>query len=274
MALQSHFSGNPQLGEELFTLSTANVEPDDQPGVTVAGVQYLRLTGRNEAALRYLRAFLDDPQMARQSGYWRLYAAVAQQQGSSAESLEGLEHAIDLEYADLAGVVNLATVRHDHGMLFMEFTRVADASRALGVSSPEGFVRRVIRAADRWRALDTDDTAACRAATAVLERLGETQLAWDYLTTPLAEHPNEAAPWSGVAAQLAQQGDLEFAARCYETAYAIEDGNAQILFDLARVRQQQGRTADAQDVLRRITTGTWQPRFEWIKRQASQMLSK
>lgn len=274
MALQAYFSGNQQLGEELFSLATADIDRESRPAVTVAGVQYMRLTGRNEAALRYLRAFLEDPRAAEQSGYWRLYAAIAQQQGSSAESLTGLEHAIDLDYADLEGVVNLAAVRNDHGMLFMEYTRVADAARALGVPSPDGFTGRVIRAADRWRSLDIDDSAACRAAATVLERLGETRLAWDYLTTPLAEHPNEAAPWSGVAAQLAQQGDLEFAARCYETAFSIEESNAQILWDLAHVRQQQGEKEAAHAALRRIAEGDWQPRFQWIKQQAAQMLPK
>ena len=68
---------------------------------------------------------------------------------------------------------------------------------------PAGFRAKVVRAADRWRALDRDSAEPCRLAARVLRALGEDrELVWEYLTTPVALRPNEAGPWASLAEQM------------------------------------------------------------------------
>ena len=87
----------------------------------------------------------------------------------------------------------------------------------------------MIRAADRWRAVDNDPTAACEAAAHVLTRLGDRDLAWDYHTTPVGLKPNESGPWWGLAETLGKQGDLDLADRAFRAASESEPTNPQIL---------------------------------------------
>jgi tetratricopeptide (TPR) repeat protein len=138
----------------------------------------------------------------------------------------------------------------------------------LQVRPPEGFVAKAVRAADRWRALDRDATDASQAVAAILQRLGERELGWDYLTTPVAHSPAEADPWARLAAALRQKGDLDLADRAYAAAFEAEPTNAQILWDRAQTLRQAGRTTEARRLLRQIAEGTWQPRFLGLQAQA------
>jgi cytochrome c-type biogenesis protein CcmH/NrfG len=98
--------------------------------------------------------------------------------------------------------------------------------------------------------------------------MGADEMAWDYLTTPLAESANESTPWTNLAATLRQQGDFLLADRAYATAYEIEPTNAQILWDRAQLLQQSQRHAEAVKLYKQIADGTWQPRFSGIQQQA------
>src|SRR5262249_36573176 len=138
----------------------------------------------------------------------------------------------------------------------------------LKVPPPEGFRERAVRAADRWRALDREAGPPCQAAARILQRLGERDLGWDYLTTPVGLRPNEADPWVALAQGLGHQGALDLADRAYAAASEAEPTNAQILWDRAENLRQAGRNADALRLLRRIAEGRWQPRFQGLQAQA------
>jgi Tfp pilus assembly protein PilF len=139
---------------------------------------------------------------------------------------------------------------------------------------PVEFVARVVRTADRWRALDDDDTQACQAAARIFQRLGASGLAWEYLTTPLAEKPNEASPWLNLAQVFRNEGDFELADKAYDEAFKAEATNAQILWDRAQNLLQAGRVADARRIYEQLAAGEWQPRFQWLKAQAKQFLDR
>ncbi len=124
----------------------------------------------------------------------------------------------------------MQATRTDYGALLQHYQGLADAMVALKLTPPPDFLSRVIRATDRWRAVDNDATAACQAAAKILQRLGERERAWDYLTTPVTLRPNEAAPWSSLAATLSQQADLELADRAYRAAAEAEPTDPQLLW--------------------------------------------
>ena len=51
-------------------------------------------------------------------------------------------------------------------------------------------------------------------------------------------------------------------------AFEAEPTNAQILWDRVQNLRQIDKLGEAQQVLRQIADGQWQPRFSWIQSQA------
>jgi tetratricopeptide (TPR) repeat protein len=188
----------------------------------------------------------------------------------TARALRYNEQAIELEYRNLPDVVNLQMIRQDYGQLLARYQQLASAITTLEAEPPQSFLARVIRAADRWRAIDPDPTAACQTVARIFGDLGASELAWDYLTTPLAARPNEAAPWVSMAQMLRQQGHLELADRAYVSAFEAEATNAQILWDRAQVLLEAGRKDDAQRLMQQIADGQWPRQFNWIQTRAKQ----
>jgi tetratricopeptide (TPR) repeat protein len=236
--------------------------------MTLAGIRFCWQTGQLPEADRLLGGLLGDAKLREQAALWRLASEIASKRDMTARSLECLEKALDAEYRQLPEVIDLTAVRRDYGKLLAHYQSLADAMVTLQVKPPEGFVARSVRAADRWRALDREAGAASSAVAAILQRLGERELGWDYLTTPVALSPAEAGPWLQLAGNLRQRGDLELADRAYTSAYETEPTNAQILWDRAQNLRQAGRTVEAQRLLRQIAEGQWQPRFQGLKAQA------
>ena len=67
---------------------------------------------------------------------------------------------------------------------------------------PSGFLNKVVRLADRWRALEPKSETACNTTANILRTLGQPDLSWDYMTTPIGMQPNEAEPWLNLAGSL------------------------------------------------------------------------
>ena len=64
--------------------------------------------------------------------------------------------------------------------------RQMSAIATLQAEPPREFIGRAVRVADHWRQVDPDPTAAYQAAARILSELGAAEMAWEYLTTPLA----------------------------------------------------------------------------------------
>jgi Flp pilus assembly protein TadD len=141
-------------------------------------------------------------------------------------------------------------------------------------AAPRELLAGVIRAADHWRQLDSDPTAACQAAARILGEMGEIDLAWDYLTTPLCLQPNESAGWADLARTLRQEGRVDLADRAYAAAFDAEPGNAQILWDRAESLRENGKAEQARPLFRQIAAGPWGPQFSAIQSRAKQYAEK
>jgi predicted Zn-dependent protease len=268
LAWQMYQVGEQPLAEDLLGVALAELPREQRLSTTLAAIEYLWHSGQHARADKLLEPLLEDEKYKEYSELWRIAGAIAQQRGMLARSLACQEKAIDLDYQQLPEVVDLQWVRSDYGNLMAQYQRLADAVATLEKEPPKELLARTIRAADRWRAIDPDDTQACHYAAAVLRRLGAVELAWDYLTTPLADKPNEAAPWQSMAQQLKQQGDFDLADKAYATAYELETTNAQLLWERAQLLQQTQKHEEARKLYRQIADGKWQPRFQWIQQQA------
>jgi hypothetical protein len=257
------------LAQQLFGVALADL-PAGKEGLPLrlAGVQLLWQTGEVARADRLLHKLLEEPGNARRADLWRLAYQVAQRRDRPARQLECLEKFLDLEYRNLPPVINLQTVREDYEKLLGQYESLARALRTLKLAAPAGFQARVVRAADRWRALDRDGSSACALAARVLQLLGARELAWDYLTTPVALKPAESAPWSSMAEELKRTGELALADRAFQAAFEAEPTNAQLLWDRAQNLRQAGRFKQMRSLYRQLAEGDWQPRFRGLQEQA------
>jgi hypothetical protein len=99
-------------------------------------------------------------------------------------------------------VFDVQPIRNDYGRLLSHYEWLADAAASLNVAPPKDLLPRVVKAADRWRQLDPEATEVPNRAAAILRKAGgpnAADLAWEYVTTPLALKPNESGPWVSLA---------------------------------------------------------------------------
>ena len=268
LACQCFQVSDQPLAEEFLANVLAAAPKDRRSGVSVAAFGALWRIGRYDRADLLLQPVLEDPEWAKSPYVWRLAWMAAQRQNKWGRAVRYLEKAMEIEYAALPDIVNLQAVREDYGQLMTAYHQLAQAMSALDAPAPRDLLVRVVKAADRWRMLDPEASGPCQSAARALGAMGEVELAWEYLTTPLGLKPNEAAPWLGMAQTLQQQGDLRLADRAYACAFQTEQTNAQILWDHAQLLQQMGQGEAARGLYRQIAQGHWQPRFEWLQAQA------
>jgi tetratricopeptide (TPR) repeat protein len=269
LAWQCWQLGDKPLANHLLAVALHGIRKDrERLPMTLAALDFLQETGQFVQAERMLQKLLDKPKWAKRAGLWRLGVQLAESRDHKGRALECLEQALEAEYRNLPAVLDLKSIQKDYGKLLEHYQNLADAMVTLKMKPPAGFVAKVVRAADRWRALDRSATQPCQLAARVLKTLGEQDLSWDYLTTPIALRPNEAEPLVELAQTLTKQGDLALADRAYASAFEAEPTNAQILWDRADNLRQAGHTVAARKLFRQLAEGKWQPRFEALKEQA------
>ena len=274
LAWQCRQVGDAALGEELLTAALVAAGDKARAATTLIAVEMLYQTGEYARADALIKSLLADEKLAEFPSLWRLGALVAERRGRLASALRRHERAMELEYGAMGDVVNLQAVRQEYGAMLTRYHQLAQAIATLDNDPPADFLARVISVADRWRAMDPDDTAACQSAAKVLGALGQREAAWEYLTTPLATRPNEAAPWTALAGTLKQQGEFDLADRAYASAFEAERTNAQILWDRAQLLQQVGRYDDARALYKQIADGKWSRQYNGVQSRAKQYVGQ
>jgi Tfp pilus assembly protein PilF len=275
LAAQCRQVGDEALSGALVNTALDGIKDDkERQGMTLAAVDFLADAGEFAEADRLLRGLLDDAELAKRADLWRLASRLAEKREQPAREFECLERALDAEYRALPEVINLQEVRGEYGQLLSYYEEMANALERLKLRPPADFAARLVRAADRWRALDPDGNGACEVAGRVLRTLGERELVWDYLTTPVGRRPNESDPWVALAGTLARTGELGLADRAYAAAFEAEPTNAEVLWERAQNLRRSGKAAEAQKLYRQLAEGDWQPRFNWVRTQAKWQLDK
>ena len=273
LAWQAFALGESNLAQELMGKALMKMS-NAPPAIVLDAVLFVANTGKIALAQELLQPLLDHSAAGKLPEVWRTAADLATRRNQTRRSVEYLDRALELEFGRMPSEFDVRQPRAEYMALFAGFEQVVSAHKQLETSLPAEFVGRVVRAADRWRAFDSDPTPACQAAARLLRALDQPVLAWDYLTSPVAFKPNEADPFANLAKELANTGDPELAEKAYAAAFAAEPTNAELLWLRVGVLRQLGNAAETRRVLHQIVDGEWQPRFDWIKRQARQELDK
>ncbi len=275
LAAQCRQVGDESMGTTLLGTALDGIKDDkERQRMTLAAIDFLMETGQYAEADRLLRGLLDDAELAKRPDLWRLAAGLAAKRDQSARAMECLERALDAEFRALPEVIDLRSVREEYGRVLGNYQDLANALERLQMRPPADFTAKVVRTADRWRALDPEADGACETAGRILRTLGERELVWDYLTTPVARRPNESGPWVALAGSLSRTGELDLADRAYAAAFEAEPTDAQILWERAQNLRQAGKLTEARQLYRQLADGDWQPRFNWVRSQARWQLEK
>jgi hypothetical protein len=224
--------GDARLAETLLTKSLAGLTDADRGAPTLVAVDYLWQTHQYDAADRLMQGLLEKPAFKSHAVLWRMGYQVALQRRQPARAYACLAEALELEYRASPEWIDLDAVRRDYGQLLNHYEQTAHALQTLQEKVPDGLVAHVVRATDRWRALDVDGTAACQAASRILRALGEKELAWDYLLT--AAVVREGFAWRELAQSLAGEGDFDLAERAYERACAAQPADPNLVAERAQ----------------------------------------
>ena len=186
VALRLHQLGELDAADRVFAAVTAAGSQELQVSRTLAAVRYLWSTEQQSRAAAMLEPLLDDGRFGDEPTLWRLAAVMADQRGLGGRAAEYLDRALDLEYAELPDEVDIESIRKDYRRLLEQYRDAADLLAGAGPLERQRVVGRVVRAADRWRSIDQEIGDVCRLAADTLAPLGADDLAWDYLTSPLA----------------------------------------------------------------------------------------
>jgi ferric-dicitrate binding protein FerR (iron transport regulator) len=272
LAWQSLQLSELEAANDLITMFLDGASKEERGYARLAAVQLYYQSKQWVRADNMLKLVLAEQPFDRSAALWRQAAQLATQRGASSRAVTCLEQALDLEFQDLPPIVDLQYIRTEYSQLLGQYQNVANALAILEKEPPQDFLIKVVRAADRWRSLDPDQTQACQQAARILQSVGAIELAWDYMTTPIGLKPNEASPWLGLAQSLQSEGQLDLADKAFAVAYDAEPTNAQILWDRAQNLIQAGRAGDAQAVYRALAEGSWQPRFQGLQNEARQRM--
>ena len=269
LASQAQQLGDLNIAESLLNRAMELCQPGlERAQVELEAAHFYRQTGKIGMADKLLRRVLTEEPFKHNASLWRLASEVASQHNQPARAMACLDQALELEFRDLPPVVDLQAVRSQYGQLLSFYQQTAFAMSLLEQDASKEFVTKVVRAADRWRSLEPDPTQVCMIAGKILQSAGASDLAWDYLTTPISIKPNESAPWLNLAKTLQTENSPMLADRAFVQAYEAEPTNAQILWDRAANLMQAGRMTEARAVYRMLAEGEWQERFAWIKEEA------
>ncbi|MBC7821210.1 MAG: hypothetical protein IAG10_30350, partial [Planctomycetaceae bacterium] len=263
----------PTLAAAIFELAIKDQDLVAQPRLNLAALTYAKEASNWEQAEACVQRALADEKLQKVSQLWRDAAAIKHQLRKFHEWIECLDRAYELKFAALPKTVNLEAFRKDYDSLFGQLDQRTEQLADAKPSDMLSFARIVQRAAARWRDIDVDDTAACHRTATILTKLGLATAAWNYWTTPLAETPDRSTVWQTFATAMHSQQRLVVADRAWSTAFACEPTNPEILLQHAQFLRSTRQEHKSRELLTKITTSTWQPRFENTKQQAQTLLS-
>lgn len=267
------------LNESSLAAAVYRLAIDDQdlatkPELNIFALQYAKEANDWKLAEECVQRALADRELAKVSKLWRDAAEIARQREKFVDWIEFLDRAYQIEFADLPRTVNLEAFRQDYGKLFEQFE--LRTAQLMDAGSPEklAFAMILQKAATRWREIDVNDTDVCFRTARMLSKLGLPTAAWNYWTTPLAETPDQSSAWQVFASAMVSEERFMAADRAWSTAFECEPTNPELLIQHAQFLRTIKQEPRARELLNRIVSETWQPRFDGTKQRAQEMLSE
>ncbi|MEI8378478.1 MAG: VIT domain-containing protein [Planctomycetota bacterium] len=260
------------LAAAVFRLAIDDQDLATKPELNIFALQYAKEANDWKLAEECVQRALADRELAKVSKLWRGAAEIARRREKFVEWIEFLDKAYQMEFADLPKAVNLEAFRQDYGKLFEQFE--LRTAQLMDAANQEKLAFAIIlqKAAARWREIDVNDTDVCFRTARMLTKLGLPTAAWNYWTTPLAETPDQSAAWQVFASAMVGEERFLAADRAWSTAFECEPTNPELLIQHAQFLQTIKQESRARELLNRIVSESWQPRFDATKQRAQELL--
>jgi ferric-dicitrate binding protein FerR (iron transport regulator)/tetratricopeptide (TPR) repeat protein len=277
IAWQVQQLGDRPLADVLLNLILKGTKNQANELATHLGVfAFLWQTNQLDRAESILEDLLDHKEFKAHPGFWRLGSRLCVRRGLTDQAIRRLERALDLEYENLPDQIDLRAWRQDYSKLLNHYQSLTAALQPLDTQVPGDLVQRTIRAVDRWRAHDLDESqqaSACARAAAILRELGQPDLAWEYQTTSVGHHPGDTGPWLNLARTLSRENQPTLANRAYEAASRANREDALIVWEQAMHLRQMGEGEQANQLLRRLANEQWPDSYRGIRTRARWQLA-
>lgn len=268
LAWQLRDLGDAALAERIVSLAEREAPLTERFKLRLATVEMHSKTEDLKRATLLLQELLDDPAHARRSVLWRLAGFLATQQQKLARVVFFTEGLLEAEYT--GEVTHLsATFDEDHLRLLYAYGDMLDAAQQIDGPIPAGLRERIIRTAERWRRLSPEFACdCCLLAGLLLSRLGDQDLAWDYLLTSLAHNPEGLEEWAEGMSVSGLSPELQL--RLSAVLLELHPTQVNRVFSHAVLLYSQGHRAEARTHFRRVIEGEWPDADQpgWYKQQA------
>ncbi len=275
-----------KVADELFVEATRNIDetPDKDDVIAVVthrsllltSIEFCRLAGAVEREWfergeKFVQLAAKISAFAAQASFWRTASELSAGRQRAVERFTRLEKALEIEFAALPKTVNVEVIRNQYRDHLNQLRNIAQSTRG----SERATVLKLARnASERWRSIDPNETEVCQLAGRVMDVLGRSRDAWDYWTTPLSAAPESSTAWQQFAALMQSEARFKDADRAWKTAFEREPTNPELLLGHAAMLRDVGERERANELLRRVVNGKWQPRFDQTRQQAQQQLMK
>jgi tetratricopeptide (TPR) repeat protein len=153
---------------------------------------------------------------------------------------------------------------------------LANAARTVtrdDTDSRRKLATEIVRLADRMRvALPSASPDILQSAGQGLMRLGATELAWGYFTTPLAGRGNDANAWDDLADRMAQANRLALAADAKLIAAQLWPDDIEVAREAGEMLERANRIDEAILVYRHALTR--KGRSDWDRRETTEIADR
>lgn len=260
-------------------LPAANQHVGDTPRVLsraleVAGNDRDRKLTVARLAIQYGQALLAEQiiePMLTQSPSYELYQLAASQQLAMSHPEKALELYEKAQDAGRDEEVDIATVRN-------ELSQILNLCRQLALQGTSAYrdkyVARALQWASQWRAIDPDNTSIDRQMAELMFGIGNTGGAWRQLSSVIERDPWSGQSYATVATAFEQQGKVAEAVDLWQQAIVIDQTNPTHRIRKAQALIALGRNAEAETILREITTQKWHSMWSGTVSQAQAMLTR
>ncbi len=229
--------------------------------------------GEWDKAAASLKIATQNPQLAQNAWLWWGGYVVHEMKSNLGAATACLDRALDLECQHLGDTVEVAKIHADYSLLMSHYEQLVRQTRMDGAVVPGEQMARIVRAADRWRALTGEEAPACRAAARVFMAAGAYELSWEYATTPLASRPGEPGPMAQLGDDLRTSAMYPLAMRAFAAAFLADPTDPRHLLEQARTLELAGERERAMEFYRQIVDGQWRAEFDSLRRAAMSRLA-
>jgi tetratricopeptide (TPR) repeat protein len=274
LALNCASIAEHDTARQLLDRGIKGVKLSKRPDLLIVGLGCLITIDDWSRAEEFARHLMNYRNAHENASLWRTASQIAAALGDDDESLRRLEQAMRLKFSALPATVNVESFRGEYNKLFDRFTSYSQLMLEAGKPLPDDFVNRVTQAADAWRSIDPDSTAACQRTAKLLQLIGLYGEAWEYWTTPLVNTANSSDAWEKLAAALTETKQFHRASQAWDEAFAAEPTDPELLWKHATLLRDNSQPEQAKKLLTQIINGKWQPRFAHFKSKAKSLLQK